>query len=144
MDPLNAKIERLSTQHLDASSKLDYFTLGATLAICAYLAQTNPYSKLGINKETFMLVSLLIFAVSAVCGFKRLEVVVRALRANALALKEEAPLIRDLKLLITQKITLRASLYYHARNILLATGLICYLATKVWATYQNNGWILVH
>ena len=143
MDDLNIKIERLTTQHLEASSKLDHFILGVTMAICAYLAQTNPYAPIGLNKETFLLVSLLVFAASAVCGFKRLEGVVRTLRANTVALKEENPLKRDLTLLATQDIANRADKYYHARNVLLALGLVCYLATKVWATYQNTGWISV-
>lgn len=143
MDDLNIKIERLTSQHLEASSKLDHFVLGVSLAISAYLAQTNPYAKLGLNKESFLLVSLLVFAASAVCGFKRLEGVVRTLRANALALKEEVPLKRDLMLLATQGFSKRASLYYQARNILLLLGLLIYIATKVWASYQNTGWIPV-
>ncbi|MFI8647912.1 hypothetical protein ACIGJK_24360 [Pseudomonas iridis] len=144
MDDLNIKIERLTTQHLEASSKLDHFILGVTLAICAYLGQTNPYAQLGLNKETFLLLSLLVFAASAVCGFKRLEGVVRTLRANTVALKEEVPLRRDLTLLAAQEIANRADRYYHARNYLLLAGLFCYLTTKVWDTYQSHGWISVH
>lgn len=143
MDDLNIKIERLTTQHLEASSKLDHFILGVTLAICAYLAQTNPYAQLGLNKETFLLVSLLIFTASAICGFKRLETVVRTLRANTLALKEQEPLKRDLMLLATQQITQRASQYYHARNFLMLLGLLCHTSTKVLAAYQHTGWIMV-
>lgn len=73
--------------HNEAASKLDYFILGVTLAICAYLAQTNPYAQFGVNKETFLLGSLLVFASSAVCGFKRIESTIAALRMNALRWK---------------------------------------------------------
>lgn len=45
--------DQLGLMQIEASQKLDHFILGATLAICAYLAQTNPYAQLGINKETF-------------------------------------------------------------------------------------------
>ncbi len=144
MDDLNIKIERLTIQHQEAASKLDYFILGVTLAICAYLAQTNPYAQLGMNKETFLLGSLLVFSVSSVCGFKRLEGVVRVLKANTLALQEENPVKADMKLLVTQQFSDRTVTYYHARNILLLLGLVCYIITKVWAAYQNNGWIPVH
>lgn len=141
MDDLNNKIERLTIQHQEAASKLDYFILGVTLAICAYLAQTNPYAQFGMNKETLLLGSLVVFAVSAVCGFKRLEGVVRVLKANTIALQEEDPVKADMKLLITQDFSNRTVTYYHARNILLLLGVLCYTVTKVWATYQSTGWI---
>ena len=51
------EVQILTTMHNEALHKLDYFILGVTLAICAYLAQTNPYAQLGINKETFLLVA---------------------------------------------------------------------------------------
>lgn len=143
MDDRNIKIERLTIQHQEAASKLDYFILGVTLAICAYLAQTNPYAQLGMNKETLLLGSLAIFAASAVCGFKRLEGVVRVLKANTLALQETDPVRADMKLLVTQQFSDRTFAYYRARNIFLLLGVLCYTVTKVWATYQNTGWIPV-
>ena len=136
-------VKQLTTMHNEAASKLDYFILGVTLAICAYLAQTNPYAQLGINKETFLLGSLLVFAISAVCGFKRIESTIAALRMNAAALEERDP---NLRAFCLQKLRDRRESHnwYVLRNYLLAAGLLCYLATKVWASYQNTGWILVH
>jgi hypothetical protein len=143
MDRAGERVELLITLHKGEASKLDHFILGVTLAICAYLAQTNPYAQLGGNEETLLLCSLLVFASSAVCGFKRLEATTESLRLNALALQQENPSLRAFML---EKVKERraASRYYLGRNYLLAAGLICYLATKVWATYQSNGWILVH
>lgn len=142
MNRANERVELLITLHKGESSKLDHFILGVTLAICAYLAQTNPYAQLGVNQETFLLCSLLVFAASAICGFKRLEATIESLRLNAIALQQEDPRLRA-HLLEKVKARKEPSRYYWGRNYLLAAGLLCYLATKVWSTYQNNGWIPV-
>lgn len=143
MERINERIELLTTLHKEAANKLDYFILGATLAICAYLAQTNPYGRIGINAETFLLGSLLIFATSAICGFKRIESTVTSLGLNIFALQHEDPATREyfISLLKERKTPSR---YYVARNYLLMLGLLTYLITKVWAAYQNNGWIPLH
>lgn len=142
MSGQQTQVQLLTTMHNEAASKLDYFILGVTLAICAYLAQTNPYAQFGANKETFLLGSLLVFASSAVCGFKRIESTIAVLRMNAAALEERDPQARAyfLKKLREDQ---EAHNWYKIRNYLLAAGLLCYLATKVWATYQGNGWILI-
>lgn len=134
-------VQLLTTMHNEAASKLDYFILGVTLAICAYLAQTNPYAQLGANKETFLLGSLLVFAASAICGFKRIESSIAALRMNAAAL--EAP-TAEIRAHCLQRLRERreSHLWYMVRNYLLGIGLLSYLTTKVWATYQSNGWII--
>ncbi|WP_207265154.1 hypothetical protein [Pseudomonas sp. GW101-3H06] len=143
MAGLQDDVKHLTTTYNEAVSKLDYFILGVTLAICAYLAQTNPYAKLGANKETFLLASLLVFASSAVCGFKRIEAMNKAIRMNAVALEQPEPQARAYFLDRLNKEP-AAQRWYAARNYLLGAGLFCYLATKVWAAYQNTGWILVH
>jgi len=143
MAGLQDDVKHLATTYNEAVSKLDYFILGVALAVCAYLAQTNPYAKLGANKETFLLASLLVFASSAVCGFKRIEAMNKAIRMNALALGQPEPQARAYYLEKIRKEP-NAQRWYAARNYLLAAGLLCYLATKVWAAYQNNGWIPVH
>ncbi|MNH40827.1 hypothetical protein D3C79_1022060 [compost metagenome] len=96
-----------------------------------------------MNKETFLLGTLLVFAASAVCGFKRIEACVDSIRVNAMALQQENPLYRE-RLLEYVRERKTAERYYLARNYLLAAGTICYLVTKVWATYQSNGWIAVN
>jgi len=135
---MSDELEKLTMFHNEALHKLDYFILGATLAICGYLAQTNPYGKLGVNKETFLLGSLLIFAASAVLGFKRIEATIITIRMNAFALEPESRPLRSYFLAQLRKDN-TANNYYKARNYLLFAGLICYLATKVWAAYQCSG-----
>lgn len=134
-------VRQLITMHNEAASKLDYFILGSTLAICAYLAQTNPYAPLDANKETFLLGSLLVFAASAICGFKRIESSIAMLRMNAEVLKEPNPVIRE-RLLKHLGKSRESHRWYKARNNLLLTGLSCYVVTKVWGAYQHTGWIM--
>lgn len=133
----------VSTFYNEARSKLDYFLLGATLAICGYLAQTNPYGRLGVNKETFLLGTLLVFAASAVAGFKGMEANVNMIRKNAEALQEHNPALRAVKIHFLREDT-TAHYFYILKNYLLLAGFVCYLATKVSAAYQSNGWTSVH
>ncbi|MGH9878298.1 MAG: hypothetical protein ACRD5H_11725 [Nitrososphaerales archaeon] len=135
--------DQMGLLQIEASSKLDYFILGVTLAICAYLAQTNPYAPVGINKETFLLISLAVFAGSAVCGFKRLEAKVSIMHSNAQALGAATEHEHDEYCDRASKYNKKAIFHYSARNGLLLIGLICYIGTKVWASYQSNGWIPV-
>lgn len=142
MSDLQSRVDQLKTFHNEAATKLDYFILGATLAICAYLAQTNPYGRVGLNEETFLLITLVIFACSATCGFKRIEATIRDVRRNAIALSQSDRQVQ--KLFLTQLERDRtAHRWYRLRNFLLALGLGCYLTTKVWAAYQSTGWIPV-
>lgn len=141
----NAKqeqIERVTTMYNEATHKLDYFILGVNLAICAYLAQTNPYGNVGFNKETFLLVSLAVFAGSAFFGLRRIESALFLLRTNVFILNQTDPAKR--KSLYEQYRADKGPTYATLRNTLLFVGLFCYVATKVWDTYQNNGWIPVH
>lgn len=136
------RADAVGAQQTEASNKLDYFILGVSIAVCAYLGQTNPYAPVGFNEATFRLTSLLIFAGSAVCGFRRIEERTQLMLANANALgstgrnREDWYRKGELR-------RLRMILYYRSRNRLSFLGLACYLVTKVWATYQINGWIPV-
>lgn len=136
------QIERATTIYNEATHKLDYFILGVNLAICAYLAQTNPYGNIGINKETFLLVSLIVFAASAAYGLRRIESALFLMRTNVFILNETNP--EKQQRLYDQCLANKGPTYATLRNTLLFVGLFCYVATKVWDTYQSNGWIPVH
>lgn len=139
------RIDQLVFRSQDEDTKLDYFILGATLAICAYLAQTNTYGQLGANSETFLLGSLLVFASSAVFGFKRLEAKVTFMFNNAEALEIADDELRHHRVKYIQTHSnIKIVRLYKLRNITLLLGLLCYIATKVWAAYQDNGWIMVN
>lgn len=131
---LDNLIHQITNQYNEALSKLDYFILGATLAICAYLAQTNPYGKLGLNKETMLMGTLLIFAASAIAGFRRIEKGISTLRLNARILQHPDATVRK-RMIDDMNLEGKAHRLYQVRNALLLTGLGSYLAAKVWATY---------
>ncbi|WP_224786388.1 hypothetical protein [Pseudomonas fluorescens] len=136
--------DQLGVMQIEASNKLDQFILGVTLAICAYLAQTNPYAPLGLNQETMLLFSLLIFASSAAFGFWRIEAKIAVMFANAQALDANNSEVIEAHRSMGLKFIRKSVLHYHCRNILLVAGLATYVGTKVWASYQSNGWIPLH
>lgn len=130
--------------YLEALSRFDHFVMGATLAVCAYLAQSNPYEKIGLNVPTLYLISLLLVAGAAFCGFKRLEHVVQTLRLNAQLLESReqnnsANKIEQMKF-YTERASQRTHNYYIARNICLLLGFIVYLTAKI-ATPYSTPWI---
>jgi hypothetical protein len=56
-----------------ATEKFDYFVLGVTGALCAYISQKYVPEKFGFNPGTFELLALVILVVAAVYGFRRIE-----------------------------------------------------------------------
>ena len=134
---------QLYLKRTESSEKLDYFILGATLAICAYLAQTNPYARVGVNEETLLLISLLIFTGSAVCGFKRIQAKVDLMIIQAKVMTRKDGSNNDVYMQHQLKLQRKSAFLYFSRNYLLMFGLLFYIVTKVWATYQTDGWIPV-
>ncbi|WP_054910408.1 MULTISPECIES: hypothetical protein [unclassified Pseudomonas] len=133
--------DELHTLYLEAQSRFDQFVMGATLAVCAYLAQSNPYEKLGWNLPTLYFASLLLFAAAALCGFKRIEQVVQTLRHNTDLLEAQEKGIKD-KVKEARAASHRASkqthYFYLARNTFLFLGLITYIAAKVLGPYVSS------
>ncbi|MNR26428.1 hypothetical protein D3C85_1436390 [compost metagenome] len=86
--------------------------------------------------------SLIVFAASAAFGLRRIESALFLLRTNVFILNQTDPVIRQN--LYDQYHADKGPTYAKLRNILLFVGLFCYVATKVWDTYQSNGWIPVH
>lgn len=132
--------DELHRIYLEAQSRFDHFVMGATLAVCAYLAQSNPYEKFGWNLPTLYLLSLLLFAAAALCGFKRIEQVVQTLRYNTDLLEAQEKGFKD-KVKEARVASHRASkqthYYYLARNTFLFLGLIAYIAAKVLGPYVS-------
>ena len=65
--------DKLHADWRTSSEKFDYFILGIVCAICAFIAQSYKPGKLGINPTTLELVALLVFVLSVVAGFRRIE-----------------------------------------------------------------------
>lgn len=72
-----------------AVEKFDYFMLGVTGALCAYISQVYKPAKFGLNPASLELLALVLLVGSAVAGFRRIERTIqvtslnhRLLRAN--------------------------------------------------------------
>jgi len=57
----------------ESTEKFDYFILGILGALCAYISQSYKPEKLAINPGTVELLSLLIFVLASIIGFRRIE-----------------------------------------------------------------------
>lgn len=122
----------------DAAGKFDHFVLAATLAVCAFLAQSIPYGQLGANIPTLHLVNLLTFGASAWFGFRRIESTVSVFRLNALYLdalekgwEADALLAKHHMKIVIRK----TESSYGIRNGFLAAGFISYAAIRVFSAY---------
>jgi hypothetical protein len=136
--------ERSVLLHQSASTEtanFDRFVLGASMAACAYLAQTMPFGPLGINVSTMYLVTLFMMALSAVFGFLRIEATITATNANSAYLHRiEMGMLNDASSRIlargaADRWAARTKVMYRLRNLTMLLSFFCYVATKVYATY---------
>lgn len=65
-----------------AVEKFDYFTLGVTGALCAYISQVYKPEKLGVNPASLELLALILLVASAVAGFRRIESTIQVTSLN--------------------------------------------------------------
>lgn len=65
-----------------AVEKFDYFILGVTGALCAYISQVYKPSQIGLNPGTLELLALLLLVASAVAGFRRVESTIQVTSLN--------------------------------------------------------------
>lgn len=130
--------------HQSASTEsmgFDRFVLGATLAACAYMAQTIPFGPLGHNIETMYLWTLVVMAAAAFFGFKRIEAVIEMVKFNSQYLADlETGKVKTEERFDRYQTALKRSshrtlIFYRARNTTLFMSFACYVATKVFTTY---------
>lgn len=125
--------------YIEASSKADHFLLGAIVASCAYLAQSNPYAPLGFNSQALYLASLITLGLAGVFAHKRVEQMVQVLKYNAtyiqaLESKDKEAASENLKL--ATKYSNKTGRSRHARNVLMLLGALLYIGAKLWTAYQ--------
>jgi hypothetical protein len=65
--------DKLYTTWRDSTEKFDYFILGVTGALCAFISQTYKPVKIGVNAGTLEVIALLILVFAVIAGFRRLE-----------------------------------------------------------------------
>lgn len=70
-----------------AAERFDYFVLGVTGALCAYLAQSYKPAKLGYNPGSLELLALMVLVFAAVAGFRRVEQTIVLSRLNHIFLR---------------------------------------------------------
>lgn len=131
--------DQISLKAVEESSKLDQFLLGATVAICAYLAQNNVYAPIGLNRSTAMIGCMLIFAASAAFGFMRMNIVVKVYHENAKLVATDKPEEVTTYQDECQRLLWWGWWYGHIRNVLLFAGLAAFIAAKVGASYYCQG-----
>lgn len=134
-----SRIMALSDHYYKGTLAFDQFILGATLAVCAYLAQTNVYDRLGWNVATLQLIPLALLGVSVVLGFKRIERSIHTLKMNGAYLelcRKYQGLDFSTQLEEVQRVGDRAGRYYKLRNYFLLLGLLSFIAVKFFVQYD--------
>lgn len=137
------KGEQIAFKEYDERVKLDDYMLGVTVALCAFLAKTNPYGPLGANPKTVLLVSLSVIALAAVCGFSRRRNMIRFLGAISHEMAPDAKQASSSYESESQRYLRKAEWKERQRNVLLALGLFLYVGAHVWESYGQDGWIPV-
>ncbi|RDL17076.1 hypothetical protein D884_03173 [Pseudomonas sp. URMO17WK12:I10] len=135
---IDSRIKDLESDASARSMSFDQFVLGATLAGLAYLAQIQTYEKLGWNASTLSLAPLILLALSAWLGFKRIESTIHLLRCNARYLelcsmhggRDESTALRML-----ERIDNKTGFYYRCRNRVVLLAVISYVGIKVAVAY---------
>lgn len=131
--------DQMSLKAVEESAKLDQFLLGATVAICAYLAQNNVYTPFGLNRSTAMIICMLIFAASAALGFMRMNNVVKVYHENAKLVATSEPSKLKEHQDECQRLLWWSKWYGHIRDALLFLGLAAFIIAKVAASYYCQG-----
>jgi len=65
------------------SQRFEYFMIGVSVALCAYIGQTIKPEKFAFSPYTLEVISVALIAASVVAGFKRLEQIVFGHQLNA-------------------------------------------------------------
>ncbi len=72
----------IAFEHAREAQRFEYFVLGVSVALCAYIGQTLKPQTLGLNPETLEIASLVLLVASVVIGFARLDQTVRTMKMN--------------------------------------------------------------
>lgn len=66
----------------EAAQRFEYFLLGVSVALCAYVGQTVKPEKLGFSPYTLEVASIVVLIASIVAGFKRVEAMIATSSLN--------------------------------------------------------------
>ena len=121
-----------------AQDRFDHFVLAILIAICGYLAQTLEFVPLGFNLQTVRILVLLLFGISAIAGFKRIEAMTISYRLNhqLLEARERNESEREAKARTgLDVISGRALQWYRIRNLIMLLAFVLYLSSKIAEPY---------
>lgn len=74
--------DKVYETYRQAVEKFDYFILGVTGALCAYISQVYKPAQVGLNPGTLELLALLLLVAAAVAGFRRVESTIQVTLLN--------------------------------------------------------------
>ncbi|MNJ24381.1 hypothetical protein D3C77_187960 [compost metagenome] len=132
------QVTELHKVYLDSRSKSDHFILGAIAAACAFLAQSNPYGKLGVNVETLFLAGLIMLSMAAFFAYRKIEDSILVLKFNVEYLEGKNKgdvLSYSVSKNQAEKYSSRTAFDFHWRNFLMALGFVVYVTAKVLQSY---------
>jgi hypothetical protein len=78
----------------EAAQRFEYFLLGISVALCAFVGQTLKPEKLGCNTYSLQIASLVALIASVVSGFKRVEAMIATSGLNHEVLDRQAKRLR--------------------------------------------------
>lgn len=81
----------------EAAQRFEYFLLGISVALCAFVGQTLKPEKLGCNTYTLQVASLVALIVSVVCGFNRVAAMIATSGLNHELLDRQTKRLKLLK-----------------------------------------------
>ncbi len=85
------------THTRESAQRFEYFLLGISVGLCAYVGQTLKSEKLGFSPYTFQVVSLVILFLSIIAGFRRVEMMIATAGLNYELVALQAQMSRLLK-----------------------------------------------
>ena len=121
-----------------AQDKFDLFVLAILMTICAYLVQTLEFVVLGLNLETVQILSLVVFGLSIVAAFRRIETMTVVYRVNhqLIQAKEDNDTERATQAYAgLNKLAAQALFWYRTRNRLMLLGFLLYFLSRLASPY---------
>jgi len=137
---MTSKSLHVHKSHSESREKFEYFILALVVAVLAYLGKDIQYERVGFNVSTVYLISMAVFSISAIAGFKRIEYSIEHQRLNYVELNasekgDNAGMVEASQL--SDLVARRALISYQVRNVCLIMGFICFITAKLLNAYIN-------
>lgn|ERR1039457_602825 len=74
--------ETIYSHARDSAQRFEYFLLGISVGLCAFVGQTVKPERFGLSPYTFQIAFLIVLIVSVVAGFRRVELMIATAGIN--------------------------------------------------------------